>query len=247
MVKWLVRVTVSGAVAIAACLGLASTSHATGSCGSDLSQSTACPFATSPATLSGSLASTSETDYFVFWARRNTHLTVTVNDAENASCSLTSSIKCGGVLANLVDNHGDNPASTSISAPADGVAAPESFSRIVHGGIWYLEVSGQPDSTGAAVPYTLSIDSSTTPAVAWPPLCVVPKVRAGVRVRRARSRLRGTYCLAGKVHRHYNRHVRRGHVVRLHPGTGAVEPYHTRVAIVVSRGRRHRHHHHRHR
>lgn len=248
MVMRLVRVTLGGVVTIAACLGLASTSRATGSCGSDLSQATACPFTTSPATLTGSIASSSETDYFVFWARRHTHLTITATDTEDPSCSAT--LTCGGVSAVPVDNHGDRLGNTFFSQPGNGVADPESYSSTLHQGIWYLEVTGQPNASGAAVPYTLSIDASTTPAVAWPPLCVVPKVRAGVTLRRARVRLkRASRCLPGRVRHVYNRHYRRGHVIRLHPGTGAVEPYRARISIVVSRGRRHRtrHHHHRHR
>jgi hypothetical protein len=71
--------------------------------------------------------------------------------------------------------------------------------------------------------------------VRWPPLCTVPKLRHDTSLARAATILRGHYCLLGKIRRVHDRHVKSGDVVGLRPHAGAVEPFHHRVAILVSR------------
>jgi uncharacterized delta-60 repeat protein len=67
--------------------------------------------------------------------------------------------------------------------------------------------------------------------------CVVPKLK-GTTLRAARSRLASAHCSVGRVKRAYSRTVKKGRVVAQTPRAGRQIPKRSKVAIVVSRGRR---------
>lgn len=123
----------------------------------------------SPQTLSGSLQTDNQTDYYALYARPNTELSATITDTESPSCT-----NCGDVEANLYDANG-NPiyaAETGSSQPNNGITVPKTFSYTVpNGGVYYIEVDGNLGRSGSsnptAVPYTLQVSAS--PNVTWPP------------------------------------------------------------------------------
>ncbi len=148
------------------------TSAASGSCGQDPAAASACPV-TSPSTLSGTLATADETDYYIFYAEQGAQLSVAVSDLEDPACSSASSqTTCGDVQAELYDSQGDDLGEgTGSSSPSDGAANPSSFAyKINTAGAYYLVVSGDlgQDENGnpTAVPYSLAVSAS--PNVAWP-------------------------------------------------------------------------------
>jgi uncharacterized delta-60 repeat protein len=69
------------------------------------------------------------------------------------------------------------------------------------------------------------------------PFCVVPNVR-GQTLRVARIRLARASCRLGKDRRAYSRRVKKGRVISQRPHAGARLADHSKVSLVVSRGRR---------
>ncbi len=81
------------------------------------------------------------------------------------------------------------------------------------------------------------IDGSTLVRVVGGNNCVVPGLR-GKTVTTARTALMAAHCIAGSISRLYSNQVARGRVISTAPLRGGRLPGGTRVALVVSRGRR---------
>lgn len=229
------RAALGAAVAATAALCAASSASAFGPCGVDDSTASACPLSLSPITVSGSLATGSENDWYVFDAYRTTVLSLTINNTDDPSCSIT--LTCADVEATLLHKNGAEVTNTQDSTPQDGSDQPQSISPTIRRGIYYVEVNGF-GSESLPAPYTLSINANTTPAIHWPPLCQVPRLRPNTRLARAKLKLTRAFCLPGRVTHAYSNHTRRGRVIGLRPHVRAVRPFHTKVRIIVSRGRR---------
>lgn len=212
-----------------------------GPCGTNFDGPTACPITTSPATVGGTLASSPEKDYYVFYARRHTQLSLAATDTEDPSCDLLSSVHCSIVQVALYDRKGNVLAMSGYSGPQNGVASlPAGLSRRLAGGIYYAVVSGVLFSSGP-IPYSLSVNGS--PNVQYPPPCIVPKLRHNTGLARAKRLLARHGCGVGKIRHQVDRRVRRGDVIGFRPRAGTVAPFGTRVGILVS-GRRTRRAHH---
>jgi hypothetical protein len=143
---------------------------ADGPCGPDRDGPTACGI-TSPASENGSLVTSNEQDYYVFYAQNNTELSVSMTDTENPICSTEESANgCGSAGAELYDSQGDDLDEGANSNPENGVTVPGTFDYTLGAGTYYLIVNGSlgEDQYGnpTAVPYTLSVSGS--PAVLWP-------------------------------------------------------------------------------
>lgn len=240
------RVGWSLGVVAAIALANAGPAAANGYCGPDPTGATACPV-TANSTLSGSISSNSENDYYVFYVAHQTVLQLTVNDTEDAQCSTAIAYGCGDVQANLFDSRGSRVAATDVSAPSNGVAVPETTTKTIKRGVYYVAVSGYIASyTPPSIPYQVTVNGN--PGVQWPPACIVPRLRSRTTLRRAKQMVRGNRCTVGAVRRVHSAKPR-GDVVRLRPGTGSILPFGARVTIYVSGQPRHHrtHHHHRHR
>ncbi len=216
---------------------MASVASAYGPCGTDATGDSACPLSISPTTVSGSIANAQEHDYYVFYAYRRTHLSLTVNDTDDPTCSFN--LTCSDVFATLFHKDGAEVTNTESSSPLSGISQPRSIEPTIGRGIYYVTVVSPADVNDPA-PYTLSINAATTPAVHWPPLCTVPTLKRNTTLYRVKRRLGDSYCRVGRVSHAYSRHTRRGRVIGLRPRFGAVRAYETKVKIVVSRGRRRR-------
>src|SRR5262249_51557863 len=149
---------------------------ANGYCGADPTGVTACPI-NANGTVSGSISSGSEQDYYVFYAARKTDLQLTVTDTEDPRCSTDFSYMCAWTTAELIDSRGDQLAHTEFSEPSNGVTVPVSVTKSIGRGVYYVAVSGyQSAGTLPSVPYQLTVDGN--PGVQWPPACIVPRVRS---------------------------------------------------------------------
>lgn len=80
--------------------------------------------------------------------------------------------------------------------------------------------------------------NATVTAVAPPPHCVVPRVRAGSTLSSTEALIRHAHCAVGHVHSTRSHRYRKGRVLRLSARAGEVLPFHTAVAIVVAGGSR---------
>ncbi len=107
--------------------------------------------------------------------------------------------------------------------------------------------SGSTSTGSTTIPQTTttvgtSTQTTTTTTVTVPrrpaPRCVVPSV-VGRRLVVARRRLRRSHCRAGRVRLAYTKTMRRGRVLAQRPRAGRRLPAGSKVALVVSRGRRH--------
>lgn len=230
------RAWVGLAIALIVSLAAAGSASAYGTCGVDATGPTACPITTSPSSVSGSIASGDENDYFVFYARRHTHFSMTVNDTEDPSCGTGGPTLCSTVSADLLDSKGRKVANTELSGPYNGVPVPRGLQVTLRAGTYYVVVSGSPQA-GAPVPYQVTIKPATSPRIQWPPPCIVPRLRHNTSLRRAKQILGHYRCAAGRVTRRRDRHTRRGDVIGLRPRAGAVLPYGAKVRLIVSRGR----------
>ena len=95
--------------------GMRGPAAANGYCGPDPTGATACPVTTN-GTLAGSISSSSEQDYYVFYVAHQTDLQLTVNDVEDAQCSTpTAAYACGGVGVRSVHSTGHHLGGTLVS------------------------------------------------------------------------------------------------------------------------------------
>ena len=177
-------------------------------------------------------ATASSADYFVFSARADTSLAITLDDGEAPECSATGSTQtCGAVRVQVYDSHGTLDATSGLSTPQDGISvAAHTRVTLRDAGTYYADVEGYANSQ--TVPYALLLDG--TPSVRWPAPCIVPRLPHRTRLRTARRQLVAALCTVGKVHYHHNAGVRRGDVIALRPRAGSVLPAHHRIAIDVS-------------
>lgn len=254
--------SVSSLSALAACLIIAAPAAADGPCGQDYTGNSACAVnsATTP-NYNGTVVANNDTDYYVFYAAANTHLSLTITNDQNPQCD--NDYSCGGVTAELYDAQADDLGGTNQSYPENGITVPQSWSTILPTtGTYYVEVSGDlgQDSYGnpVDVPYTLALQAS--PAVQWPPpppppaptstapapaptprsprpACVVPHYR-GVTLATIEHRIAVNHCTVGAVHYMWDRFVRRGRVAGVSHRPGIHLANATRVNIWISRGRR---------
>lgn len=222
------------AVGLVASLLAASAATAYGPCGVDINGPSACPIASSPASASGSIASRDEKDYYVFYARPHTHFSVTVNDTEDPNCYLN--YDCSAVTAYVYNTRGVLVTSSHSSQPQVGIPQPQSLSATLRGGTYYVVIGGVPD-TANPVPYTFTVNPATSPAVQWPPPCIVPRLPHGTSLRHAEAILVRSHCAVGRVTRRHDRHTRSGKVLGLRPRAGSTEPYGAKINILLSRGR----------
>jgi hypothetical protein len=162
---------------VAAVMAGAGPAAADGYCGADPTGATACPVS-SNTTLSGSLASSStEADFYVFYVAHQTDLQLTITDTEDASCSVigvagsTYPYYCGSVTASLLDGRGNDLADLPCSSPTNGVTVPESITKTIGPGVYYVEVSGSYCGQGnnpPTIPYQLTVAGNPWGAQ-WPP------------------------------------------------------------------------------
>lgn len=245
MVRATVRRALVGFAAsmIIALLGSASASAA-GPCGADFDRHTACPITTSE-TVAGSLPTTGEQDYYVFYARGRTRLSVTINDTEAPACSfptLANPVLCSSFNIILLNAKGDRVAFNGLSSPVDGVPIPKTvYARVpAAGGIYFAEADLFVLGTSVPAPYTLTVDGS--PNVLWPP-CVVPRLRRDTSLAHAERELVSQHCSVGKIRGIDTPTVPRGRVVSLRPRAGTLAVTGARVELIVSGRPRQRTHH----
>jgi hypothetical protein len=153
------------AATVAALALMPSTAVANGPCGGDYDGATACSLSF-PATISGSLVTDNESDYYVFTAPKGTELFVTATDTEQPTCTSASDpVSCGSVEADLYDSQGNSIGeSTGSSSPNNNITVPRSFSTTIQStGTYYLIVSGglgrDTNSNPTQVPYSLQVSS----------------------------------------------------------------------------------------
>ena len=229
-------------------LASAGPAAADGYCGPDPTSATACPFTTN-ATLNGAISSGSEQDYYVFYVAHQTDLQLTVADTEDARCSNqypTYPYICGWAEARLLNKKGDSLADTGVSNPNNGVTVPQTVSKTIPRGTYYVDVSAyQGSGTLPSIAYQVTVNGN--PGVQWPPACIVPRVRAHTRLGRAKHMVANHRCAVGAVHYVSSRRTPRGDVIRLKPGAHSILPFAAPVAIYVSGQPRHHRRHHRHR
>lgn len=228
------------ALAVIAVLVSAGSAAANGPC-FDPGRASACPVSTN-ATLSGSLDSSSETDYYVFVAAQQTDLTVTVEDVEDPSCGTEPGLSCGYVQADVDDDQGNEIVHTSLSGPQD----PEPVEAVIPPGVYYVVVFGEAGSSynPSVIPYQLTVNGN--PAV-QAPQCHVPRVAHDKR-KQAETQLANAHCGVGAIHHVHKPGIPPGEVVRVDPRPGQVLPYGSKVAIYISaRAPHHQRHRHRHR
>lgn len=143
----------------------------------------------------------------------------------------------GATLHGTVDGHGLptaahfewGPTEDYGNTPPDGVDAP--LSGLPAGTTFhYRLIATSVDGTTAGADATFT--TASTPAPAPQPTvtraCTVPKLR-GLKLAKAKRKLRAAGCALGKVKRVRSRHVKRRRVIR----ASSTEP----VRLVVSRGR----------
>jgi hypothetical protein len=190
------RSLVSLLVALVSVLLSAGIAGANGPCGQNFDGDNACGI-TSPGTVSGSLVTDNEKDYYVLYARKGTELSVTVTDTESPTCD--EEFSCGSAAVELLEGDGDEEYQSASSSPNHGITVPGDFDHTIETtGTYYLVVSGDLGSDNndnpTPVPYTLGVNAS--PAVQWPPPAPPSPTH---KVRR---------CTYRHVHRH-------GHAVRI--------------------------------
>lgn len=157
----------------------------------------------------------------------------------NDDGSLDASFGDGGVRTYAVGAHGGDGTSVLLQHLADG------RDRLVQTGTAWQDDGGN----FAAIGLQLDGPPAPPPPVPPPPVppppvpppppprrCVVPRV-TGMKLARARARVRARGCSVGAVRRAHSR-KRIGIVVRQSPRPGVRKPFRARVALVVSRGRR---------
>lgn len=72
-----------------------------------------------------------------------------------------------------------------------------------------------------------------------PPLhCRVPSVK-GKKLAAAKKFLRGSLCSVGTIDRAFSNRVAKGRVISARPGHGKFLPFHAKIRLVVSKGKRH--------
>lgn len=257
------RIVLRSAIILATAVGLPlllnSPARANGPCGQNFDGEHACAV-NSPYSASGSLVTSNDHDYYVFYASKGTELSVTLRDATNPE-TCPADETCGNVdveLANSVGNEvGDNYASSDIN---NGIVVPGTFNyTIEESGTYYLIVHGNEE------PYILTVAAS--PNVVWPappppppppappppepqppPACVVPALHHDETLARAEDDLVAANCTVGRVTHEHAPHVHNGYVMALNPHSGTHLAHDASVTVTVSSGpappplRRHKHH-----
>jgi hypothetical protein len=228
-ISWVLSGAALTLVLVALSAGVA---RANGYCGADPSGPTACGITTNE-TLSGVMTTpTYSTDYYVFFARKGTQVSITMDDTENPLCSVAVQYEfCGGVAATLYDGRGNTVASGEDSSPNGGVPVPETLHHTLRQGVYYVTVENLSDQ-GRPQPYNLSVYGS--PALTWPHPCVVPRVDRHEHLGTARLALRNGSCTVGRLRRVRDRRVPAGDVVAFRPGVGTIARPGARVEVVVS-------------
>jgi len=158
------------AAAAAVLLAAPTGAQANGPCGQNANGNSACPLAI-PSTVSGSLVTSNESDYYVFSGQAGQEIFATITDTEAPSCSAFSSTNhCGSVQAGLYDASGNSiyGAQTGSSEPNNGLTVPQSFAWTVQAsGTYYLIVSGglgtNANGNPTPVPYTLAASAQPSP------------------------------------------------------------------------------------
>jgi hypothetical protein len=189
--------------ALTACLAAPSVVSANGPCGQNFDGNHACGV-TSPATITGSIVTDNENDYYIFHAVKGTELSVSLSDTEAPSCSQSYTNQCGSVYVQLTDAQGNEIEETNNSSPNNGISVPANFSHTLPAnGTYYLIVSGglgrDANDNPTAVPYQLNVNAS--PNVQWPPPAPAPVHK--------KTAHRVQVCTVKKVRRHrHHRWVR---------------------------------------
>jgi hypothetical protein len=243
-------------------LGWPGVASANGPCGQNFDGATACHLSF-PSTLSGSLITDNESDYYVFSAPRGTELFATLTDTQDPTCSSSSSISCGGVQAELYDSQGDDLGEgTDWSEPNNNITVPRSFGYTLDSaGTYYLVVTGSlgRDSNDNPAPVSYTLDITASPTVQWPrpqppspaptpaspgaePACIVPHFKVGATLGTVERRIIARHCSVGKIKHRASRHIRRRRVTALRPKPGTRLTNHAAVTITISTGRKHKHH-----
>ena len=228
-------VTVAACTGVLSALGLSATARANGYCGSDHTASSACPISAN-GTVSGSYAANvfddTDVDFFVFYARPGTSVSLTINDTEAPTCSIPSSpnFECGDFTATLYDHRGNQVIGELKSTPSNGIAQPASASARLKGGTYYVETGGF--TVENPLSYTITVDGS--PGVRWPAPCRVPDLRHPILLATAKRELHDAHCAVGRIVHRVNRHVRHGDAYALHPGGGTYLAAGAPVEVIVS-------------
>lgn len=147
----------------------APSASAIGPCGQNSSTASACSL-DSPATLYGSLTTGYEHDYYRFYAKKGTHLSVTLTDLEPPECEVTYG-HCGVIEAALQNAEGAEIDHSEYTEPVNGVADTAVLKHtITAAGTYYITVYGflgvEAAGKPAPDPYRLSVTAS--PAIYWP-------------------------------------------------------------------------------
>jgi hypothetical protein len=142
---------------------------ANGPCGQNGSDGTACAV-DSPATVFGSLTTAYEHDYYRFYARKGTHLSVTLTDMEPPECEQTYSL-CGVIEAALQNTDGAEIDHSEYTEPVDEVYHSSTLTHTIErAGTYYITIYGflgiEAAGRPAPNPYRLTVHAS--PAVYWP-------------------------------------------------------------------------------
>jgi uncharacterized delta-60 repeat protein len=155
----------------------------------------------------------------------------------NHDGSLDASFGDGGIRTYLVGTHGGGGNSVLLQHLADG------RDRLVQTGTAWEGEGGRFAAIGLRLDGVANPPPPPPPPVP-PPVppppprrhCLVPRV-IGEKLVRAKKRIRARRCAVGRIRRARSRRAR-GVVVSQAPRAGVRKPLHTRVSLVVSRGRR---------
>ena len=92
-------------------------------------------------------------------------------------------------------------------------------------------------STGTCT-LTMSANHSVTAGFAKKPKCHVPKV-VGLKLARAKAKIRGAHCAVGKITKKFSSPRKRGRVLSQKPKPGKTLPAGSKVALTVGKGPKH--------
>jgi uncharacterized delta-60 repeat protein len=108
--------------------------------------------------------------------------------------------------------------------------------------VWYalaLQTDGKillGGTSGGVIPGGKTGGKSTLSRVVGGDNCVVPTVRRET-ISKAQSKLKASYCTPGRISRRFSNRVARGRVITTAPPPGDRRPEHTKVKLLVSRGK----------
>lgn len=152
---------------------------------------------------------------------------------------LSDPLPAGAKLVSAATSQGTCASLPTLSCSLGALPSGASASLTIKMTTGFGTVTNTATVSSQAIDSNPANDSATV--VSTVKACVVPKLR-GLRVKKAKKKLRAANCKPKVVHR-YSRKVKKGRVIRANKHRGKVLPVNSKVKVTVSRGARHKRHH----